>query len=315
MLKSRIKEIILAITYECNSRCQMCSIWKKADPERISLEEIKKIPGNLKDINITGGEPFLNGNILEILRILNEKSPDASLIISSNGLATELIASRMEKILEIKPDIGVAISIDGIGEKHDEIRGVPGGFEKSIATIKKLEKIGVKKIRLSFTLGDYNTEQLKPVYELSEKLGVEMSLTLVHSSQQYFNTQNFVTKKEKMAEVLDWLIKEELSSWDIKRWLRAYYAFGMKSFVLTGQRILPDYSGQYGIFIDPLGNIFPSDVSEHCLGNIKKFNFNKMGKDKTEDAPNWMICTARQAIKKHWFKVGIWIIKNKFLNL
>lgn len=313
---STLSEVILAITYQCNSRCQMCGIWKKIQPERISLEDVAKIPGDLKDINITGGEPFLHQNIVEIIKLLNDKSPTSSIIISSNGFAKELIISKIKEILKFKPTIGIAISLDGIGEKHNQIRGVAGGFEMIMQTLKELKKIGVEKIRLSFTLGDYNIDQLKPVYMLSKKIGIELSLTLVHSSSQYFNTQNFVNEKKLMANELDWLIKQELSSWSIKKWLRAYYAFGMKEFISSGQRILPDYSGTEGIFISPVGEIFPSDISEQKMGNLQDFDFSKIDELQVKnEKPSWMICTARTAIKKHWMRAGIWIIRNKFLAL
>ncbi len=313
MQKSKIKEVILAITYQCNSRCQMCGIWKKANPEIISLGNIENIPGGLRDINITGGEPFLSQDIILIVKRLTVKSSRASFIISSNGFATEIILAKMKEILKINPGVGVAISIDGIGQKHDAIRGIPGGFQKAIATVKALQSLGVKKLRLSFTLGDYNISELKPVYELSQKLDVELSLTLVHSSEQYFNTQNFITQKAKMAKVLDWLIEKELSSWNVKRWLRAYYAYGMKNLILKGERILPDYSGQDGVFIDPNGDVFPSDISNQKLGNLKEIDFSAIHKMEIQKpVPNWMICTARTAIRKHWFRAGMWIVKNKF---
>lgn len=315
MEKSKIKEVILAITYQCNSRCRMCGIWKKDNPETISLESIKKIPGNLRDINLTGGEPFMSRDIVEIVKILSAKSPAASFIISSNGLATGIIISKMKEILKINPGVGVAISVDGIGKTYDEIRGIPGGFEKAIETVRALQELGVKKLRLSFTLGDYNISELKLVYALAEKLGVEFSLTLVHSSEQYFSTQNFVTRKDEMVEVLNWLIEKELSFWNIKKWLRAYYAYGMKELILNGERMLPDYSGKEGIFIDPNGNIFPSDISTQKLGNISNLDFSSLHNLKIEKPmPSWMICTARTAIRKHWFKAGIWILRNKFFQ-
>lgn len=315
MKKSKIKEVILAITYQCNSRCRMCNIWKIADPKSLSLESIERIPGNLRDINLTGGEPFLSRDIVTIVKMLTAKSPRASFIISSNGFATEIILTKMKEILKINPRVGVAISIDGIGKKHDDVRGIPGGFQKSIATVKALQELGVRKLRLSFTLGDYNISELKPVYALAEKLGVELSLTLVHSSEQYFNTQNFVTQKQGMTQVLDWLIKKELSAWNMKKWLRAYYTYGMKELILTGERMLPDYSGKEGIFIDPNGNVFPSDISTQKLGNVVDVDFLSVHKIEIEQpTPSWMICTARTAIRKHWFKAAMWIIRNKFFS-
>ena len=316
MDKSSLKEVILAVTYQCNSRCRMCGIWKKTDPQRINPEMVKKLPGNLKDINITGGEPFLYDGLVEVVGILVSASPRASLIISSNGFATGLIASKMKEIIKIKPDAGVAISIDGLGERHDQVRGVEGGFGKAMATIDELKKIGVKKLRLSFTLGDYNIDQLAPVYRLAEKLSIELSLTLVHSSAQYFSTRNFITKKEEMLEVLDALIKKELSSGKIKKWLRAYYAHGMKYFINNQTRLLPDYSGLYGVFVDPDGNIFPSDISEKKLGNVSDFDFNASRSEIAKnEKPSWMICTARTAIRKHWLRAGFWIFMNKLKNL
>lgn len=312
MVKSRIKEVVIAVTYRCNSRCQMCHIWKQTDHQQFDLAELHYLPKKLIDINLTGGEPFLRPDLADIIKLLKEQSPSASVIISSNGFATETIDRQIREILKINPDVGVAISVDGIGKVHERIRGISGGFGRVKETIQRLRQRGVKKLRVSFTLGDYNVNELKKVYQFSQQQGVEFSLTLVHSSEQYFNTENKIEKTSQMAEALDWLIQQELASWNIKRWLRAYYAYGMKYFVQTGRRILPDYSGRENIFIDPLGNFYPSDISMQKIGSLKQ---GIMNTELAPEHPSWMICTVRQAMRKHSLRVGWWILRNKFMML
>ncbi len=219
-------------------------------------------------MNLTGGEPFLRDDLAEITARIKKRLPKTRIIISTNGFLKSQIEKEAKKIYQIDPQIGFAVSLDGIGPKHDEIRGMEGAYQRAVETIEILKRIGFKNLKIGFTLGDHNIDQLEKVYQLSQELGVELSLTLVHSSDNYFNCQNKITKREKMAQKLDWLVEKEISSWNPKRWARAFYAFGMKKFILEGKRILPDYSGKLSVFIDPFGKIFPCDISSIQIGKL-----------------------------------------------
>ncbi|KKP67096.1 MAG: Radical SAM domain protein, partial [Candidatus Moranbacteria bacterium GW2011_GWE1_35_17] len=291
----------MAITYRCNARCRMCNIWKiKEHFGEITPDDFLRLPKNLKDINISGGEPFLRKDLDAIIVAIKKRCPGAKVIISSNGFATELIISQMKKIIKIMPDIGVAISIDGIGKAHSDIRGLENCFEKDIETIKELKKIGVKNIKIGFTLGDYNAKELFEVYYLSKKLKTELSLTVVHSSENYFGKINAIENKSEMIQALNWLIDKELSAGNYKNWGRAYFAYGAREFIKKGTRILPDYSGILSIFINPQGVIYPCDVSNKKIGNLRDIaNLEKINKNNLNGCEqSWMVCTARQSIKK-----------------
>ncbi len=318
-------DIVIAVTYKCNSKCRMCNIWKLDPMPVLDLAEYRKLPNNLKYINISGGEPFLREDLVELIRILAEKNPKTEIIISTNGFATELIKQKIEAILAIKRDIGVGISLDGIGSIHDQIRGIPGGYEKVMATIKVLQELGVKNLRLAFTAGDYNIDQLDKVYNLSKELKVEFTLAAIHNSENYFNTvANKIEKIEYFKKEFEKLIKAELKTWQPKKWLRAYFAYALFKFIETGKRLLPNYSGTDNIFIDPQGNIYPADVSAHFMGNLKDFaSFRELyNSERAQKAialekknQNWMICTARSAMKKHAFEIVFWIMKNKIFGV
>jgi hypothetical protein len=65
-----------------------------------------------------------------------------------------------------------------------------------------------------------------------------------------------LNSSEKIITELRWLMREELSSWNIKHWLRAYFVYGLIEFIRSGRRVLPDYSGSLNCFINPQGAIF-----------------------------------------------------------
>lgn len=120
------------------------------------------------------------------------------------------------------------------------------------------------------------------------------------------------------------IIEAELKTWNFKRWLRAYFVYALIKFIETGKRLLPDYSGIDNVFIDPMGNVYPATISGHLMGNLKDFkDFSELySSEKAQEVlklegieQNWIICTARSAMKRHALTVISWIIKNKFLGV
>jgi MoaA/NifB/PqqE/SkfB family radical SAM enzyme len=312
-IQPQFNDAVIAVTYQCNLRCQMCNIWKMTDHRYLLISAYTKLPDTLTDINITGGEPFLRPDLIELTAVIAKTCPRAKIIFSSNGFAADLIIERVKAILALTKNIGVAISIDGIGRIHDQIRGMAGAFDNAVATIKKLKELGLSKfdLKIAFTLNNDNTDQLKKIYQLSQELGVDFTLATVHNSDHYFSIQsNQLTKLDEIMAVLEWLVNQELKQLRPKKWLRAYFTYGLWHFIKYHQRILPDYSGHEAFFMDPSGNIYPSNTSSQGLGQLENIDTITVDDNITEPV-SWMICTVRSAVKKHPFKVMGWILKNK----
>jgi len=320
--KTHIKDIVLAITYQCNSRCSFCNIWQSNEKFSCQSHDYINLPRNIRNVNISGGEPFLRDDLPEVIRAIKHQCPKANIIISTNGFMPSRIKEQIQKIIKFKRDIGIAISLDGFGKAHEELRGFPGGFSLVLETIRLLKELGLKDIKIAFTLGNKNINQLKRVYTLSKELNVEFSLAAYHNSPHYFKKEdNKIISIESFKKEINWLIKQELKSFSPKKWARAYFAFGLFKFLKNKKRILPDYSGIDSLFIDPFGNIYPSDIWDLKMGNLKEIkdwsNFSKKTKEIiiSKKRPNsWMICTTRQAIKRHYIKVILWILNKKFLS-
>lgn len=84
-------ECAVIVTYRCNAHCQMCNTWQfpSRASEEITPEIIDRIEGRYKRLNITGGEPMLREDILEIVEVLDKKTD--RLEISTNGYFTDRI--------------------------------------------------------------------------------------------------------------------------------------------------------------------------------------------------------------------------------
>jgi len=309
-----MKDIVLAVTYRCNSRCRMCNIWQTKDfSGELTLEDFNKLPVDLRYLNLSGGEPFLRMDLPEIIATVKKRCPKVSLTISTNGFATEIILEKMKKILTIDPEINVAVSLDGVGKVHEEVRNIPDAFNKVMNTLHGLKAMGAKNLRLAYTIGDYNFAELKKIYELSKQEGVEMTIAAVHSSDIFFNINNEMKATKEIAAELSWLSRQELRGWNPKHWLRAYFAYGLAKFVSTGKRVLPNYSGILDCFVDPWGDVYPCDIANEKIGNLKE-GFVLVDIEKRKSPDSWMICTAREAMRRHWFRVGMWILKEKIMN-
>ncbi|MFA5413794.1 MAG: radical SAM protein [Patescibacteria group bacterium] len=326
MIKTNLPiDCVLAVTYRCNSRCTMCDIWKLKDTPELELDQYKKLPPTLCDINVSGGEPFLRQDIVDLARILHETCPKARIVFSTNGYLTDLIKEKMRDILKYAPNAGVGISIDGISEMHDKIRGIPGGFNLATKTVKVLrEELGMKNLRLAFTVSKQNVEHLGKVYDLSRELGVQFTMALAQSSEFFFGGKQVEEPPDVniLKEQFNYVIRQELRSWQPKRWVRAYFTKSLLDFAITGKQALPSRAGTDFFFLDPFGNVYPSVVHNAVMGNVHNKNFEEIWNSPEAEAARakvreaeqdvWMICTARTAIKNHPLRVGWWILKNKF---
>lgn len=147
-------EIInLPITEHCNSKCVMCNVWQNGLTDTISSEQIRRIFSQtifkkVKHVGVSGGEPTLNPELVEIFEALCESIINLKGIsITTNGFSPKALKDKLTKIKEItlKHNVyfSVNISLDGIGEVHDKVRGTKGAFEKVMATISVVRELGL----------------------------------------------------------------------------------------------------------------------------------------------------------------------------
>ena len=310
----------------------MCSIWQIEDHEEMPPEFYSKLPTTLRDVNISGGEPFLRKDLSEVVRIAHERLPRARVIVSTNGLLGARLVPRALELVQIDPGIGFGISVDGIGEMQDYIRGVKGAYENVLETVKGLLAEGVTNIRLAYTLTRENSEHMLKVYRLSLELGVQFTMSLAHDSDFFFGsndswvvgTDEPVATSMELRHDFETIIRSELSRYNLKSWGKAFIYQGMYEVLSEGRRPFPNRPGVDFFYLDPRGDIYPSVVHNFIMGNLEGQDFDTVWSSKRSDEiraeclrdpkPYWMGCILRRALLDHRFGIGLWALKNRFLR-
>jgi sulfatase maturation enzyme AslB (radical SAM superfamily) len=145
--------LTFSLSYRCNSRCKTCNVYKK-DSYELTPDEWKKVFKSLGKapfwVTISGGEPFLRDDLLEIVRALYDNCRPAIINIPTNGILHNRIPDRVKEIASYckGSQIIINLSLDDIEERHDAIRGVPGNFEKALKSFNGLKKIHLDNLAL-----------------------------------------------------------------------------------------------------------------------------------------------------------------------
>lgn len=301
----------------------MCNIWQTEDAEDLDIELLAKLPPSLKYVNLSGGEPFLRTDLPELVAAVKQAAPQAQMIISTNALIkAQRIRDAVARIRQIDDRVGFAVSIDGMGETHDRIRGVPGAFDKAVELIRQLLSDGVTNLRIAFTVVDENVADYYKVYQLSRELGIEFTSAIAQGSSHYFrNSGVSPVDADALKEQLGLVAASELASKQPKRWARAYFNRGLYEFARGGGRPLSCRAAEDFFFLSPAGSIYACNVLDLPLGNLHDASFDEIwnsgeavrAREKVSscDLGCWMVCTARSAMKRHRFKVAGWVAGGK----
>lgn len=185
--------IQISLTYRCNLRCKMCSIVDLLpQEEELSTEQIFHIIDQARDYGIrelllTGGEPFLRSDIFKICEYADSRGLRS--VITTNGLIDGALAEQIAK----SKISHIHISLDGLKETNDFFRG-RGVFNKIIEGIKFLEE--KRKSNSFFSLGIACTIMDKNVKELYElvKLAEDLNVDVINFQPLVNDNANFLNK-------------------------------------------------------------------------------------------------------------------------
>jgi MoaA/NifB/PqqE/SkfB family radical SAM enzyme len=316
---TKINFASIIVTYRCNARCHMCHTWQfpTKREEEIGIDVCEKLPF-MGTVNVTGGEPFLRDDIEDIVDVLKKKTK--RIVISSNGFFT----SRILKLFERHRDIGIRISIEGLPRANDELRGIEDGYDRGMRTLIALHHMGVKDIGFGITVSDRNAKDMIELYRLSRMMGLEFATAAIHNAFYFHIYDNRFEQPETAIEEFRKLIKELLRSPKVKDWFRAYFNYGIINYIKGNPRLLPCEMGHDSFFLDPSGEIYPCNVMEESMGNLRAKSFEEIWNSPEADKIRarvgscekncWMIGSVSQQMKKNLLVPLAWILKHKFLR-
>jgi radical SAM protein with 4Fe4S-binding SPASM domain len=314
-------EASIIVTYRCNARCHMCNTWQYPTKrsEEIKPEVLEKLPP-LSFTNITGGEPFLRDDILDIVEVIKRKSK--RMVISTNGFMTD----RILDVARRHKDIGIRISIEGLPKANDYIRGLKDGFDHGLRTLLGLNRIGLKDIGFGITVSDRNARDMIELYQLAKSMKVEFATAAVHNGYYFHKDNNRIEKIPEVVECFQEIIEELLKTRKIKNWYRAYFNHGIINYIRGRERLLPCEAGTENFFVDPWGEVMPCNAMEdrygiRSMGNLNRQSFKEIWnspeaervREMVRKCPKncWMVGTAAPVMRKYIAKPTMWVVKNK----
>lgn len=309
------------VTYRCNARCTMCNRYKcpSKPEEEISIETIKKLP-KMYFTNITGGEPFIREDLKDIVRELYKKSD--RIVISTNGFFTDRIVDLCKEF----PDVGIRISIEGLEDTNNAIRGLEDGFNRGYTTLKQLVEMGMKDVGFGMTVQDANAKDLVSLYKLSDEMNMEFATASLHNSFYFVEAKNIIKDREMVGKNFESLINELLKSNSPKKWFRAYFNHGLINYIYGQERLLPCNMAFDTFFIDPYGDVMPCNGTKEkeVMGNLNKQSWDELwNSEQAEDVRNkvrhcdrqcWMIGSVSPAMHKYILTPALWVVKHKFFR-
>lgn len=309
------------VTYRCNARCSMCNRYKcpSSPEEELTLETIKKLP-KMYFTNITGGEPFIRTDLKDIVRELYKKSD--RIVISTNGFFTDRIIDLCKEF----PNVGIRISIEGLEETNNSIRGLEDGFNKGYTTLKRLVEMKHPDVGFGMTVQDENAKDLVSLYRLSNELNMEFATASLHNSFYFVESKNIIQDRPMVAQEFENLVNELLSSNSPKKWFRAYFNHGLINYIYGQKRLLPCDMAFDTFFIDPYGDVMPCNGTKdkEVMGNLNTSTWEDVWNSKQAEEIRtkvshcnrecWMIGSVSPAMHKYIFIPILWIVKHKFLR-
>jgi Fe-coproporphyrin III synthase len=314
-------EAIIVVNLECNARCAMCGIWKLKQKGTLGADHYRSLPSSLARVGITGGEPFMREDLVDVVTTVHDAANRPQIVISSNGYLTARIVRFVDATAHLRPSVGFGISLDGIGKTHDRIRGTRNAFDKVMRTIAALKERRVNNIRISFTITPDNVREMPDVHQLAGRLGVEFAAQIAHNSELYYHTStNSIVDPEQLREAVNEVNRRELRSRSVKSWFRAYYNSGTLRHNAGQPRLAACHALKDFFYLSPHGDVYPCLFISKSIGNITHDDFSTIWRSDQAAAVRaeidgcercWLMCTARSGLRKEIPKAVRWVAREK----
>ena len=279
--------LTLSVSYRCNSHCKTCNIHERK-AEELSLGEWKKIFKSLGHgvfwVTMSGGEPFLRQDLSEIVRSLYDECRPSIINVPTNGLLVERIPKIVADIADYcrQAQIVINVSIDDIGEKHDSIRGVPGNYDRALATLAALKEVDLPNLSIGIhtVISRFNVDRIPLVYDALSGLHPDSYITEIAEEREELCTvdSGITPSSEEYARAVDYLRskleKDHFAKVGrITRAFRIEYYRMVKRILTERRQIIPCYAGFASAQISPDGDVWMCCVKAQSVGNLRDCGF------------------------------------------
>jgi len=277
-------EWLFPVTYRCNARCVMCNIWQGSHTGELATEEWDKVLADpffrsVQSVSLTGGEPTLREDLPQLARLLTQRLPALKRVtLTTNALSTPRVVSHCEQIAGLCRSRGiglfVGISVDGIGPVHDEMRGIPGAFNRVRATIAELRKLDAHRLRLGIncTLTRRNLQDAENVRRWCHDQGLPADFIVASFAERYYGnvqSESDLSFTNEQCPQLATFLNRLSAHRSFGNPAAYFYADAARMLLRGSARTTPCVFQKDGFILDARGDMQYCMFS-HVLGNVRE---------------------------------------------
>lgn len=292
------------VTFGCNARCIMCDSWKKPVEGDLRLEEIESIFRQLPRmdaVRLTGGEPFVRRDFAEIADLSERWLRPLCLHITTNGFLTDRIVAYCEQRPKRTP-LQLLISVDGVGEKHNTVRGSSIAWKSVLETIQSLaprqRKLGLRLMVNQTIVDAEGVEHYRKLRELLRPYGVYNNVVMAYDASATYSLQSEVDLAPKEAgqfttfgefdadhvrQLVDAAEHDLVDLPFLERLAKRYYLRGLRNRLLhhqaSPQPACVALTAHLRIF--PNGDVPTCQFNSQIVGNLRNTSFTDLWASET----------------------------------
>lgn len=293
-IRRKPRTLQMPITSKCNSRCVTCNIWKEHGKIDINPQKLKEVLANpffseVRSVGLNGGELTLVPNFFEIVDAVFSLPKLKSIHLISNGLLPNKLLPLLEQVKKLcdkrKIQMGFTLSVDGVGEIHEHIRGVPKCFERTQKILEEFKQHPNKYYSngvIGCTLSKYNIYYVREMdnffnnYPMTVEWHIAVPNKRIHT---FYEADNYYILNDEKARLLatEFFYEKMCHTHSFKkfRWFAQYY------FLLnSGKGRLAQCSYKYrDITIDENLFIYLCATASEKVGDLNTESVNKIKKE------------------------------------
>ncbi len=202
--------MIFVVVQRCNSRCNMCYIWENKNPPEVTVDEVYRIFErdredfkSLHKLSLTGGEPSLRSDLPDLVQAVLSHTPSIKqLRLATHGMTPDRVIQQIQRVWEVAEKHGITqfiiqVSVDGIGEIHDRIRGIKGGGARVQETLERLvdmrRRIPQLGLTISTVVQPINRDNVPELQALAQRLQAPIFFSPIVTSSDYYSNDSIAS--------------------------------------------------------------------------------------------------------------------------
>jgi MoaA/NifB/PqqE/SkfB family radical SAM enzyme len=279
--------LIYNCTFVCDARCTMCNNWKRGDRKSdMTLEQLdaamaSSFWGAVENLNISGGEPTTRNDLPELVEMFHRRLPRLrKLGINTTGLTPNRAIPQFDRIVRFCASkdilVSIRVSLDGIGETHNQVRQVKRGFEKAEQTIQAMAKLAEEipqfQFGLAATIFATNMEDARNILAWSRERNLDIVFNMLRFTDAMLGNSDLkeqIALKGKEEEFMRQFFLERVEEESVlsgQTFMYLHYA----DMIANGYiRTMPCPFRSQGVLLNPDGSLFYCENSK-AIGNIRE---------------------------------------------